>query len=349
MSVKLHQHFGWHESDLQKGEIGLEIETESKNDYAIDPIVNAYWQVHTDGSLRWYGKEFVFRQAYNYKSNSFNEALRVFDELTKTIKFEKSVYSSVHVHLNMLHRRPIHVMNFIALYFLFEEVLTDYCGSDRNGNLFCLKTSNAEYTCEQACKMAEAFEKSNGYTNFLHRLNNNYLKYSGLNLAALRSLGTLEIRTHGGTTNIEEITRWVDILYILYEKSCEFASPKDILRKFQSTTPEVFFRVFWGRYSEVLKESVFVKTLRNPLWYLGNLAAATKWGPEYGENISKNTSLNKYGKPIIPSKKKKIFLTAPPYTNDDLPEELIHDYNATTMMYVNEIHEGSTFVLEEDV
>lgn len=273
--VSLAKYLGYHDNEYQTGAIGLEIETETKKAYNIPGSMHALWAIHPDGSLRDYGQEFVFLYPYNYESEKYSTALSQFEELVKQVKFSKSVYSSVHVHFNMLPLEVVHMFNFMALYFLFEEMLTAYCGPDRDGNLFCLKTSNAEYNIQQACEVVRCFSEGIGKTA-IRNLNANALKYSALNLATLRNLGSLEIRTYPGTTDVSEIKRWISILNQLYVKCKTFKDPSDILREFRYSSPTAFAYRIFDNYASFLPIDIFKAKIRNPLWYLSKFASTIK-------------------------------------------------------------------------
>lgn len=269
--------FGKNMPSYEKGRVGVEIETEAKKAYEVPSYMHDYWVSHSDGSLRDFGIEYVFPRPYNIGSEEFEKAFEAFDRLTKNVKLTRSVYSSVHVHFNMLDLSPVQMANFMALYFMFEEVLTAYCGPDRNGNLFCLKTSNAEFTINTACTLME--ELSDGYGHeAIRKLNMNNLKYSALNLASLRNRGSLEIRTFPGSTNSNDIKLWINILNCLYERALKFEDPTVILRMVEKSSHiKYFLQYVFGKYAELLDEKLFVETCRSPLWYMSKFATSCDW------------------------------------------------------------------------
>src|SRR5690606_38923194 len=114
---------------------------------------------------------------------------------------------SVHVHLNCQNFLINRLASFSALYFVLEEVLTEWCGEYRVGNLFCLRTKDAPAIVENLID----FIKADGGISF-----SNGLHYSGFNISALRKFGSIEIRTMRGTDNKELIQEWINILERLY-------------------------------------------------------------------------------------------------------------------------------------
>lgn len=254
------------------GEVGLEIETEATTNYTYVEGLEKYWRTEADGSLRHTGVEYIFRQPYNPNSKDYKAALDLFEQQVKTTKFLDSVYTSVHVHLNMNNKSLHHLMNFITLYWLFEEVLTEYCGDYRNGNLFCLKTSNAEAIYRNVQDLVRAIENGNG-SLFIARLDNNRYKYSGLNIVPLRNLGSVEVRTHPGCTDVRLIDRWVQILYMIYKKAGTFANPVEIInRLFGYKGKREFFELIFEEYSEFLNLKDLDDKMKNGIWYATSVA-----------------------------------------------------------------------------
>lgn len=270
---------------LFTGEIGVEIETEARDGYDLPAF--DYWTTHQDGSLRHFGIEYVLAQPLDYGSDAWKEALREFSTKTKAIKFIPSVYTSVHVHFNQVNRTLPQIFNFITLYLLFEETLTRYCGPDRDGNLFCLKTSNAERNLNAIIDLCEQLEKGN--TRKLTGLQANQLKYAGLNIAPLRNFGSLEIRTHYGTEDIKLIDQWVGLLCEgVYHRATKYENPVEIINEFNKLGAKKFFDHCFGKYANLLNplDEDFEKTL----WYASSLASCVKDWKDFGNE--KKTELS---------------------------------------------------------
>lgn len=267
--------------------IGLEIETESHEEYEISDNLYMYWNVHNDGSLRFVGKEFVFKSPYAVDSPQYNTALELFDKLAKTQKFEESVYSSVHVHFNMEPLTLQQIANFISLYYLFEETLGVYCGNDRNGNLFCLKTSVAEYQANRAAELVKQLQYKKNFGNVNRTLRVDSLKYSGLNLATLAHISTLEVRTHKGTTNVNEIKLWINILHCIYDACEKYTDPKGILTYLHTFGFNTLFLNTFGEYSQFLD----LQDSPNGYWYVHEIAHAVKDWSTLGELVQENKKI----------------------------------------------------------
>lgn len=292
--MKLHEYKGLGKGDVLRGQVGLEIETETNDPYDMPQDMRLFWTQHQDGSLRHYGMEYVLTRPLDVGSEKYNDALAQFHELSKRVKFLDSPYTSVHVHLNMMDKDLIHMMNFITLYFLFEEVLGEYCGNARNGNLFCLKTSTAEETYRRVVTLAEAIEEGTGL-EAMRNLNNDILKYSGLNIVPLRTLGSLEVRTHPGTADIAMIDRWVRILNQLYTKADTFLSPVEILTRLIGDRSKLSFaeRIFEG-YEQYLPMTDLDRKMHDGIWYSAALGRAVKNWKDFGTKKSTKRKTSKW-------------------------------------------------------
>lgn len=265
------------------GEVGIEIETESPVPYTSDSL--KYWSAHGDGSLRNYGVEFVLRTPLDVDSKKYIEALNEFDTFSKKQKFLESVYTSVHVHLNFVDKDVKCIANFIVLYVILENVLTRYCGPDRDGNLFCLKTADAETSVELYRNLIERL--GTGLTSvskkFLGSLNANTNKYSGLNVVPLRTLGSIEVRTHPGTTDVEVIDRWVHILHRLYTLAEKYPDPTEILRDiYKAKSYSSFVKDILGEYYRFFSEENIDNDVHATLFYAKTLVYNIKDWSTYG-------------------------------------------------------------------
>jgi hypothetical protein len=136
---------------------------------------------------------------------------------------------------------------FIALYLCFEEVLTEWCGDHRVGNLFCLRGKDAP----GALTKIKRFIQSDGQTE-LH----DNLHYAGLNTNALTKFGSLEIRTLRGPTDFSIIQDWVNILERLYKLSAEYLDPRDIPALFSQQGPLEFFNTVLGEQGQVVRDGI---------------------------------------------------------------------------------------------
>lgn len=200
------------------GDIGLEIECEG-NVFKKQDLPSP-WTYHKDNSLRGVDNaEYVLG-----KPIKFSAVPKAIDDLwtmfhaTGTI-LDESNRTSVHVHLNAQKWHMNRLTAFLGLYFSVEELLTEWCGDHRVGNLFCLRARDATAIITQVKK----FIRGDGSYQL-----QDHLHYAGLNLNALSKFGSLEIRTMRGVNDPQTILDWVSILQRIYELSGDYKNPAEI-------------------------------------------------------------------------------------------------------------------------
>jgi len=231
-----------------KGQVGLEIEVEGTKLPKDELKLRPYWIYTHDGSLRGDDNaEYVLKRPINFDDveKSLDHLWQLFDKYGST--FDDSNRTSIHVHLNCQDFYLNRLASFAALYFCFEEVLTEWCGDKRVGNLFCLRVKDAPGILTKFRRFLET-EGQAELTNGLH--------YSGFNVGALRKFGSIEIRTMRGVGDRNLILTWVKILERLYKLSEEFSDPRDIPALFSSEGPSYFFDTILGEYSPIIKDGI---------------------------------------------------------------------------------------------
>lgn len=254
-----------------KGEVGLEIETESRTDYKIPEF--SFWVLHNDGSLRDIGREFVLRQPLMV-DKELPEALKEFDDKTKGIKFvENSITTSTHVHLNMLNETFLTLGNFLTVYTLVENLLIRFSGEDRKSNLFCLPMCDAEEIFYSILKMVQGIGNKK-YQSLSFSPDN--VKYGAINLASLVGIGSLEVRSFRGTTDTKLIEKWVRILYcILQYARQDKLLPPQIILQFKEKGAELLSEIF-GEFREDIRHKEEDKLLEKNFWYAASIAYSIK-------------------------------------------------------------------------
>lgn len=239
------------------GEVGLEIEVEG-NKFPKPPNYNSEqakpmpglpgWSAVKDGSLRGADNcEYVLTNPIG-----FDEVEDKMEALWKAMADYGTVFSasnrtSVHVHLNAQNFHLNRLASFMALWFCFEEVLTEWCGEYRVGNLFCLRGKDAP----AIVKYARDFIRSDAQTALGEQLH-----YGGLNINALFKFGSLEIRTLPGVDNPQRVVQWVNILRRLYDMSKEFPDPREICSLFSMHGPTAFFDKILGDTAEIVRQGI---------------------------------------------------------------------------------------------
>ncbi len=231
------------------GDIGIEIEVEASNALIKDNgSLAPWWTYHHDGSLRGIDNaEYVLTKPilFSQVNESLSFLWNKFDGYKS--KLVDSNRTSVHVHLNCQKFHLNRLTAFCALYFCFEEVLTEWCGEHRVGNLFCLRAKDAPAIISQMRR----FIRADGQADLRDGLH-----YSGLNVSALSKFGSLEIRTLRGVSDPSIIEQWVKILERIYSLSAEFTDPRDVCAAFSQGGPLAFFDNMLGDMGPVIRDGI---------------------------------------------------------------------------------------------
>lgn len=234
-------------SEPLPGQVGIEIEVEGKN-LPTGALMPKQWRATADGSLR--GQE-----ALEYvlaRPLPFDDVPEALNALWSVFRAKKSVFddsnrTSVHVHLNFQKFHLTRMASFCAMYFTLEEVLTQWCGDHRVGNLFCLRATDAPAIISRI----KQFIQADGDYMF-----GDHMKYSGLNPYALRKYGSMEVRTLRGCSEPDVILSWVGILRRIYEISEDFKDPRRVCELFSGRGPTGFFEEILGPMAMIVRSGV---------------------------------------------------------------------------------------------
>ena len=243
---------------IHKGVVGLEIEVEGKkfpkppgmqgtHTSVAMPGLPGWSYVH-DGSLRGEDNaEYVLTAPVE-----FSEIPGKVDELWALLDKNKSVIAesnrtSVHVHLNVQSFHLNRLASIIGIYFALEEILAEFCGEYRVGNLFCLRAKDAPAVVSQVRRFIRS--------NMESRLRDGD-HYAGLNTYAIAKFGSLEFRTMRGVNTPPAIKTWVSILERIYNASAEFTDPRAICEILSQSGPMQFFELILGDLAEVVRRGV---------------------------------------------------------------------------------------------
>lgn len=224
-----------------KGLVGIEVEAEGDN---LPEVVNKFWKSDRDSSLKkadsW---EYVLKKPIELK-----DVPAALSSLQKAIEdnngvVDESVRAGVHVHINVQDMELLHLFNMIVLYLTLEEVLVSYCGNNRQGNLFCLRASDARYLIHHIVSCIS--------TKRLSRLHTDEIRYASINLKALHQYGSVEFRAMRSTPDFGAINTWVNVLAKIKEASTQFKSPEDIIYNFSNSGPVAFAKEVLGEYHDL--------------------------------------------------------------------------------------------------
>lgn len=183
---------------------GTEYEIESVEDWKPTAFAQGNIQITDDGSLRNNGKEFITVPL------SFEQSLKGFDELRKSLKLGDDPYSyrtSTHVHVNVMTMETIKLRQMVLLYALLEPVFFEYAGQARKQNIHCVPLN---YTL---------LPKYYGMS--LDKLIACWSKYTAFNLLPVKKYGTVEFRHLGGTGDRARYERWLCLINDLWDFSMD--------------------------------------------------------------------------------------------------------------------------------
>jgi hypothetical protein len=196
---------------------GVELELEGEG-VGLNEVRPQNWKRMEEGSLRGECMEWVFAKPQDYE-----KSVKMVDALFKkmkenNVKIADSFRTSTHVHLNFSDKTAKQALNFFLLHTVIEELLANYCGATRNGNLFCL-------SCRDTEQLLELLD--NGIYNFggFGAIGKD-MRYNACNLASLNTFGSIEIRTMRGASDAETVNKWLDILNQMYVFACSDDCPE---------------------------------------------------------------------------------------------------------------------------
>jgi len=254
--------------DKKAGEIGIEIEIEGDR-LGVD--CSPKWVHHQDQSLRGNSAEFVLRNPV--KRENVDPYLEYLQNLMKenNTRIKITGRSGVHVHVNCQQDDLNSLMNFMSLYLIFEEVLINWCGKDRIGNLFCLSAKDAEATV----LLLQRMMRDGSYYHIKQLPERNY-KYSAMNLCSLRKFGSLEFRCMSTTKNFADIGTWVKMLLAVKDASKEFANPAAMVAEVSGDGEYRFAKRIFGDLAELLDCPDFEDKVREGARIVQNYAFIEK-------------------------------------------------------------------------
>jgi hypothetical protein len=200
-------------------------------------------RVETDGSLRNEGLEFITEPM---ELNSLIPCLTAFFAKNKLTERNYSERTSIHVHTNCTDLTPTQVASICVIYQVFEKVLFNFIGNDRERNIFCVPWSETTVNF----RTVNALLANDLYVA------KEWHKYTALNLNPLTTYGTIEWRHMEGTCDLERIILWLQIIGAIYAYATSL-SYEDVLKSVigLNTTSQynTIFNLVFGRFAEQLK------------------------------------------------------------------------------------------------
>lgn len=238
---KLYEALNINEEGVPKGDYGIEIEIEGRN---LSTVNNRWWKTERDGSLRGESGEYILKSPIPLKE--VNPVLKNLAIALKDAQFDFSFRTSVHVHMNILQLTYPQLLNLLYTYLILEEPLMNFCGRERKGNRFCLRIQDAEGVLDTYAFLFKEGERG------LRYIEEERIRYSALNLAALTRYGSLEFRGMKGTMDIVKLTQWVHILNTLRDYAITKESPIDVHEELAELGAQGFAKKVFGEFYDVL-------------------------------------------------------------------------------------------------
>jgi len=221
-----------------EGDVGVEIEVEGAN----LPKGDHLWRKDNDGSLK------PLQEAAEYILRSpvpINDIAKALIALKNNFEASKATVDNtyragIHVHVNVQDLTMPQMVTMVLLFIIVEDMFLNFCDKSRQGNHFCLRTSDASYFTE---KLWEACEQ-----NDPRLFQTDDLRYSAINLQSLHKYGSIEFRALESTQDYNKIVVWCKMLHALKLGAIKYQSPEHLIRSFSMDGFEPILREILGGY-----------------------------------------------------------------------------------------------------
>jgi hypothetical protein len=216
--------------------------------------LSTFWHVIKDGSLR-DGAEFTFNQPL--KGANITAALNdlhMFFEgyIYKNKQVEPSDRTSVHVHLDFRDNSEKEVLNFIMIYLMVERVIFTYCNINRSKNNYCRPLTDSDFML--LLKDFRYYSENGLFPHLVDAIRNTCDKYSALNILPLSNYGSVEFRHHQGTSDINSLKNWINIIFSIKNASLKYTIT-DLIDYYDRWGIKVLSLIFKGSVFEPLSNN----------------------------------------------------------------------------------------------
>jgi len=179
-----------------------------------------------------------------------------------------SMRAGVHVHRNVERLTYQQVATVLTAYWILEaELIDQYCGAERAGNLFCLRILDAANPLNYFITSLSR----KGVSSEPHVCDS--LKYGAVNLGAIPRFNSLEFRSLRTPTTAAPILAWVAVIERVFQHTlASFHSPIEVTAQFSDQGPEAFCRSYFEGL--VINPDRVIRALR----LVQELAYTTNWG-----------------------------------------------------------------------
>lgn len=240
---------------VAKGDVGIEIECEGKN---LKEIFTDVWKTTHDGSLRGRYPDQTAEYVLDHPIpvGAVEAAIINLKESLEGATFEFSYRTSVHVHVNVQQLKYEQLLAMLYTYYLLEEPLMTFSGKKRKGNNFCLRLQDAEGMLQTVNKM---FEHGEFGIKFIPQ---DVIRYSAMNLEALKKYGSVEFRGMEGNIDVNRIKTLCMALVRIREYGDRCDTPEAVYERFNELGPIAFMNDVLG---DVADEFYYPRALKDIL------------------------------------------------------------------------------------
>lgn len=190
--------------------VGIEVEVEGSMKFNTRTS-STIWEVKGDSSLR-NGYELVLNQPVGPE-----RITEVVEDLKRILKFSKlvpSIRTSTHVHVCVLDYSMRALFSVLLYYWMFENILVKMQGPDREGNLHCLRLSDAINLYES---VVDGLNSGRYFGNLIR----NEWRYAALNVASVPKFGTVEYRFMSLPDDLQDVAFWTKTLHSFTRRAGE--------------------------------------------------------------------------------------------------------------------------------
>lgn len=200
--------------------VSAEFENEFKSGIVLPPVEG--FAFHPDSSLRLFGFEYVSSPPSPDVPSLIKSCTHLFKALNAAKgnrKFTNSIRTSTHVHFDVTQYTYPQLYNFLCVYWTLEELLSFFCGQQRQGNLFTLRLKDSSFMKLELAKSIEKREPSSA------SLLTGQYRYASANLNAIPKFGSLEFRLMRGVDNVDDAATWINALESIRTFALKFEHP----------------------------------------------------------------------------------------------------------------------------
>jgi hypothetical protein len=254
-------------------EIGIEIEMEGGK------LVRgpAGWETTSDGSLRGESVEWVLTRPV-----SEADSYILLDRLQRHLRDHDSVLTpsdrcGVHIHVNVQEMDVDEVFKFCILYLVLENLLVEWCGEDREGNLFCLRAEDADYLVK--CLLSA---KKKGSFRYAAQED---IRYASMNITSLAKYGSLEFRALRTPEDFNRIKTWIKFLLAIKRASTNYKSTEEIIELISMRGGRLFLRDIFGELANELSTTRLNDRIIQAARRVQDVAYAERWKPKKKQGV----------------------------------------------------------------